>query len=737
MNSNPTTRRRAPPQAPPPPSFAGFNDRAYRSNESTNNGTAASADISHSPVRVTVKQLDNNDDGGQGKARRKRSSFSLFIRRVRNNLRLYDVLLLMAAAAKLASVAYNRHKTPTNTMMHQQYDTTAASSTRGKLHRHISTSSTSSPSSSMQQNQQQHPWISTWKSLKMPFHTPILYRHPPHHTNYIGMFRYKQVSDGRIQHLNDHGYATVDDVIYHADDYRAWTDWAIHESHPVPQYYKRDERIETMMKQRPPSIVFSNDIVSTNRETNQHIIEKITKQNRKNNNQQIMNQYIDDNSEWDAYYARDDDYLRGSKGTGLHEKLDQEEIENSSCMRPTWYLNYYPTCNVVHETMSGETWMVGDDSLLRHWEYSTRSMMMHHRNGNGDGIPLSKYLGHGYYRDAFLLNRLFVQTRHQSTSSSYNNNNYNNNDDSIHSSPIEFDEVVFKSMRSLSDKSYVGTSEDDSIMADGWAYDPTDKYAYQDLLEDMRKDALVMELLSSSRRAADIYAFCALSSAVEFTPVDIEDYIMPSKGAHPTLLRRYSGQELHDIPEYPVNGDIPPYEKLTIALEMAKCIAEMHGYVHGPIANVDVQAGQFFRGRDGLIKLVDFNRAEPLLYDIKQNKYCKFVNGMPAEGMFRAPEENIDAPLNEKVDIYSLGNVLYSVLTGIMVYVDRGSDEAHKRIVDGKTEPIADLYYEEPSLAALAEAIELCWTYDIEERPTIFEIVEFLEKAVIANSKHR
>lgn len=285
-------------------------------------------------------------------------------------------------------------------------------------------------------------------------------------------------------------------------------------------------------------------------------------------------------------------------------------------------------------------------------------------------------------------------------------------------------------MRSLSDKSYAGTSEDDTITADGWAYDPTDKYAYQDLLEDMRKDALVMELLTSSPRAADIYAFCALSSFVEYTPVDIEDYILPSRGAHPTSLRRYSGR---DVPEPPVNGDIPPFEKLTIALEMAKCLAEMHGYEYGPIANVDVQAGQFFRGRDGLIKLVDFNRAEPLLYDVKQDKYCKFVNGMPAEGMFRAPEENIDAPLNEKVDVYSLGNVLYSVLTGIMVYVDRGSDEAHRRIVDGKTEPIPDSYYEEPSWAALAEVIELCWTYDVDERPTIFEIVEVLEKAVEAN----
>lgn len=41
-----------------------------------------------------------------------------------------------------------------------------------------------------------------------------------------------------------------------------------------------------------------------------------------------------------------------------------------------------------------------------------------------------------------------------------------------------------------------------------------------------------------------------------------------------------------------------------------------------PIAHVDVQFGQFFRGTDGLIKIIDFNRAEALLYDVEKEKYC-------------------------------------------------------------------------------------------------------------------
>jgi serine/threonine protein kinase len=119
---------------------------------------------------------------------------------------------------------------------------------------------------------------------------------------------------------------------------------------------------------------------------------------------------------------------------------------------------------------------------------------------------------------------------------------------------------------------------------------------------------------------------------------------------------------------------------------------------------------------------------------VKQDKYCGFVNGLPPDGMLRAPEENINAPLTEKIDVYSLGNVFYTVLTGMEVFHSTNYGDIRRRIVEGETEPIADFFYNEPSLAALAEAITMCWTYDVEQRPSSFEVVQFLEKAVKAYS---
>ncbi|KAL7441250.1 hypothetical protein ACHAXH_009149, partial [Discostella pseudostelligera] len=157
-------------------------------------------------------------------------------------------------------------------------------------------------------------------------------------------------------------------------------------------------------------------------------------------------------------------------------------------------------------------------------------------------------------------------------------------------------------------------SNDDEMDNLGLGFDPDDKYTFTNYKEYMRMDAMVMERLTSSPRAIDIYSHCAMSSVIEFAPIDMQDYIMPTIGYTPKKILRRGAKHIGGW-DGPLNSYISPEEKLEIALQMAKCLAVMHGYDGGPIVNVDVQVGQFFRGRDGMIKIVDFNRAEPLMYD--------------------------------------------------------------------------------------------------------------------------
>ena len=95
----------------------------------------------------------------------------------------------------------------------------------------------------------------------------------------------------------------------------------------------------------------------------------------------------------------------------------------------------------------------------------------------------------------------------------------------------------------------------------------------------------------------------------------------------------------------------------------------------------------------------------------------------------RAPEEIIDAPLTEAIDVFALGNVFYSILTGLYVNNGYSVPEAHARLRHGKTEHIDVSYFESrsPAELTLVIAIQWMWTFNADERPSIFEIVKFLK----------
>jgi hypothetical protein len=360
------------------------------------------------------------------------------------------------------------------------------------------------------------------------------------------------------------------------------------------------------------------------------------------NDEKNHRHYITDDG-LDTYYAFDDDIQRGTKGMGLHQvnqdqinqdedNRDDDELvhvrhdehEQGVCTPPEFYRKYQPTCNEMHASLSGYHWLIGEDIYSRRWKKRKYS--------SPEESHLSKYLSHGYYRDAFLFRQSFVPYAGRGT---------------------EWDEVVFKTMKQMDE------SDDDALTDDQTgqlSWDTKDNYTFLHSIEDMRKDAMVMELLSSSPRVIDIYCHCAMSSVTEFAPTDMETYIMPTDGYTPKSIRR--GTKRNNDSERPLNDHISPEEKLEVALEMAKCVAVLHGFKDGPIVHVDVKSDQFFRGRDGIIKMIDYNRAEALLYDSENGGYCKWTNGRPADvnvsQQFSFAQSNVFALLRIEPSIISI-----------------------------------------------------------------------------------
>lgn len=87
---------------------------------------------------------------------------------------------------------------------------------------------------------------------------------------------------------------------------------------------------------------------------------------------------------------------------------------------------------------------------------------------------------------------------------------------------------------------------------------------------------------------------------------------------------------------------------------MAEAIADLHGFKDGVIVHGDIQLSQFLFSRDGQLKLNDFNRAEILLWDTEKRGYCRYMVGL-SYGNLRSPEEDEGEPLNEQIDVFSLG----------------------------------------------------------------------------------
>jgi hypothetical protein len=169
---------------------------------------------------------------------------------------------------------------------------------------------------------------------------------------------------------------------------------------------------------------------------------------------------------------------------------------------------------------------------------------------------------------------------------------------------------------------------------------------------------MVMEQLTHSPRIANIYSFCALSSIIEYAPGNIEKYVMPTGG--------YKKAE-NDDPT-PVNK-MDGVEKLQLSLELAKGLAAMHGHSEGVIANVDVQIGQFCRGKDGLVKILDFNRAEVMLYDERRGEYCSFENGKPPDGS--VSNDFLDSHQSVFVDygVAQAANLVMHIIIGLVTFL--------------------------------------------------------------------
>jgi len=181
-----------------------------------------------------------------------------------------------------------------------------------------------------------------------------------------------------------------------------------------------------------------------------------------------------------------------------------------------------------------------------------------------------------------------------------------------------------------------------------------------DDLDRHRRDALISERLKFSQHILDIYGYCGASAIYEW-----------AQGG--SLYDAIGAKEWDDEAEDPVARSRyhtwTSFRKFKFAWQAVSALADLHfidkDFQRAEVVHGDIDITQFVsvdRGGNNY-KLSDFNGAKILEYSKSTGKVCKF-SALMRGGKTRSPEEYARKEVDEKIDVFCLGNALYTLLVG-------------------------------------------------------------------------
>ena len=165
-------------------------------------------------------------------------------------------------------------------------------------------------------------------------------------------------------------------------------------------------------------------------------------------------------------------------------------------------------------------------------------------------------------------------------------------------------------------------------------------------------------------------------------------------------MERLHGQDLH---EYLASGNrMSPRQAASMMMRLADAIhyANKRGLVHR-----DIKPSNIFLSRDLKPKLLDFGTAlAPTPRDAK-DKGTRQLVGTPN---YMSPEQAKGEPLDARSDIFSLGTILYELLTGRRAFDGRTIDETLEQVLSARPRAVDKIRPEtpEPLVAIVRKAME-------------------------------
>ncbi len=166
--------------------------------------------------------------------------------------------------------------------------------------------------------------------------------------------------------------------------------------------------------------------------------------------------------------------------------------------------------------------------------------------------------------------------------------------------------------------------------------------------------------------------------------------------------------EGHEVAELVEGGGLPLPVVLSVATKLSAALSLAHkqGIVHR-----DIKPTNVLLGANGVVKLIDFGIAK---FADRKLTATGQVLGTPS---YMSPEQWRGQPLDERTDLWSLGTLVYEMLTGQVAFAGDGLGATAKLILEGEPAPLPKVSVGGAALAPLREILHALLQKDPGKRP--------------------
>jgi len=177
---------------------------------------------------------------------------------------------------------------------------------------------------------------------------------------------------------------------------------------------------------------------------------------------------------------------------------------------------------------------------------------------------------------------------------------------------------------------------------------------------------------------------------------------------------------------------LPMQDVVNMAKGISNALLHCHTSIDGcMVLHRDLKPDNIGFTSEGKLKILDFGLSRIVETSSPLSDEVYEMTGGTGSLRYMAPEVANSNPYNYKADVYSVGILLWELLSCKKPFVNLNIDAFFEEIVNGGARPPIDSKWPKK----LVHLMERCWSADYDKRPSFMEIVVILDSDVLENNE--